>query len=178
MKRIAAMFWLIVLTVTINRAQTPNDGRDQYLAWKNHVSTTLQDFGHLYTFRIGIALTKTDKTHAHILLAVAGRTPNYYFTLQPVQTQFLDTDVEQDKTGKSKEWGAGQDTSVPRLGYLLDFDETLEFEENTTAVLVTIKPVPNKGQPVETTLLKMIVPLANKWHFEEKDIFVPINQPD
>jgi len=123
-------------------------------------------------------LTKTDKTHAHILLAVVGGTPNYYFTLQPVQTQYLDPNVEHGKTGKSKEWGAGQDTSVPRLGYLLDFDETLEFEENTTAVLVTIKPVPNKGQPPETTVLKTIVPLSNKWPFEEKDIFVPISQPD
>jgi hypothetical protein len=178
MKRIAAMFCLTVLTLTPVRAQAPRDARDQYLAWKRQISATLQDYGHLYTFRIGIALKKTDKTHAHILLAVVGRTPNYYFTLQPTQMQFFDTDVEQDKTGKAKQWSAGQDTSVHRLGYLLDFDETIEFEENTTAVLVSIKPAPNKGQPLETTLLKAIVPLHNEWHFEERDIFVPINQPN
>ena len=103
---------------------------------------------------------------------------NYYFTLQPIQTQFFDPEVEQDKTGKAEEWGSGQDTSVPRLGYLLDFDKTLEFEENTTALFVTIKPVPNKGQPLETRLLITIVPLDDKWHFEDKDIFVPINRPN
>ena len=177
MQRMAALFCLTSLTLTMVKAQPP-DGKDQYLAWKNEISTTLQDFGHLHTFRIGIALKKTDKTHAHILLAVVGRTPNYYFTLQPIRAEFFDTEVEQDKTGKTKEWGSGQDTSVPRLGYLLEFDETIEFDDNTTALFVSIKPIPNKGQPRETTLLKTIVPLDDQWHFEEKDIFVPLAQPN
>ena len=53
----------------------------------------------------------------------------------------------------------------------------MEFEEGTNAVFVGIMPVPNKGQPLETSLLKAIIPLDDKWHFEEKDIFVPITQP-
>jgi hypothetical protein len=125
-----------------------------------------------------VASLKVDNTHGKILITVVGRTPNYYFTLQPIQTsQFFDTDFEQDKTGKSKEWGAGQDTSVPRLGYLLDFTKTVEFDENTNAIFVSVKPVPNTGQPVETTILKAIIPLGEDWNFEEKFFYVPVEQP-
>jgi hypothetical protein len=60
MKSIAAMFCLTVLTLTLVRAQAPDDEKDQYLVWKKQISTTLQDYGHLFTFHIGIALRKTD----------------------------------------------------------------------------------------------------------------------
>ncbi|HUE80616.1 MAG TPA: hypothetical protein VMM84_00795 [Pyrinomonadaceae bacterium] len=42
---------------------------------------------------------------------------------------------------------------------------------------MSIKPVPNTGQPVETTVLRMIVPLSEKWHFEKRDFFVPRATP-
>ncbi len=177
MNRLTALLCITLLSLTIINAQT-SDGKTEYLKWKKQVSGTLQDYGHLYTFRVAIALRKIDSTHADVSVAIVGRTPNYYFIIQPIQAlQFFDTDVEQNKTGKSAEWGAGQDTKNPRLGYLLDFDKTIEYEQNTNAVLVAIKPVPNKSQPVETTVLKAIFPLDEKWHFEEKQFFVPITQP-
>ena len=105
------------------------------------------------------------------------RTPNYTFKLQPVNAlQFFDVDQDLDKTGKSDDWGSGQDTSVPRLVYLLDFDKVIACEENTNAIFVSIKPVPNTGQPRETTVLRMIVPLEEKWRFDKKDFFVPREQ--
>jgi len=178
MKIITAIICFVLLSVSITKAQTSESAKNQYLTWKKQVSTTLKDYDNLYTFRIGVASLKVDNTHAKILITVVGRTPNYYFTLQPIQTsQFFDTNFEQDKTGKSKEWGAGQDTSVPRLGYLLDFTKTVEFDENTNAIFVSVKPVPNTGQPVETTILKAIIPLGENWNFEEKFFYVPVEQP-
>src|SRR5258706_3603419 len=174
---ITKLLCLLVLSFAGVSAQTPESGNTEYLNWKKQVSTTLQDYNHLYTFQVAIALKRTDKTHIHILLAMVGRTPNYYFILQPVNAlQFFDVDKEMDKTGKSNEWGSGQDTTVPRLGYLLDFDKIIECDENTNAIFVSIKPVPNKGQPSETTVLKTIVPLNEKWHFEKRDFFVPREQ--
>ena len=169
---------LLLLSITLVKVQTPEGGDTEYLNWKKQVSTTLQDANHLYTFQVAVALKRIDKTHIHILLSVVGRTPNYYFILQPVNgIQFFDVDEELDKTGKSTEWGSGQDTTVPRLGYLLDFDKTIECNENTNAILVSIKPVPNKGQPPETTVLKTIVALGEKWHFDKRDFFVPRERP-
>ena len=178
MKLIGKLLCVMFFSFTSVSAQTAHDGSVEYLNWKKQVSTTLQDYNHLYTFQIAIALKRVDSAHIHLLLAVVGRTPNYSFRLQPVNTvQFLDAEKDLDKTGKSDDWSSGQDTSVPRLGYLLDFDKTIDCEENTNAVFVSIKPVPNKGQPTETTVLKMIVPLDDQWHFEKKDFFVPREQP-
>ena len=172
------VFCALLLFFTVGNPQTPERDNTEYQNWKKQVSTTLQDYNHLYTFQVAGALQRTDKTHIHVLLAVVGRTPNYYFILQPVNAlQFFDVEKDLNKTGKSDEWGSGQDTTVPRLGYLLDFDKTIECEENTNAILVNIKPVPNKGQPSETTVLRMIIPLEEKWHFEKKDFFVPREQP-
>ena len=70
---------LLLLSITVVKAQTPEGGDTEYLNWKKQVSTTLQDYDHLYTFQVAVALKRTDKTHIHILLSVVGRTPNYYF---------------------------------------------------------------------------------------------------
>jgi hypothetical protein len=154
-------------------AQTSEDGRTEYLRWKKQVATTLQDPNHLYTFQVAVALQRSDKTHIHILLAVVGRTPNYTYTLQPVKSlQFFDVDQDLDKTGKSDDWGTGQDTSIPRLGYLLDFDKVIECDENTNAIFASIRPVPNRDQPPEKIVLRLIIPLEEKWHFDQKDFFV------
>jgi hypothetical protein len=173
-KLLSAVFLFSVVV----SAQTSEDGKAEYLKWRQQVSTTLQDPNHLYTFQVAVALQRSDKTQIHILLAVVGRTPNYTFKLQPVNAlQFFDVDQDLDKSGKSDDWATGQDTRIPRLGYLLAFDKTIECQENTNAIFVIIKPVPNTGQPRETTVLKMIVPLAEKWHFDKKDFFVPREQP-
>jgi hypothetical protein len=178
-KLISKLLCVMFFSFTSVSAQTAQDGRVEYLNWKKQIATTLQDYNHLYTFQIAIALKRVDNAHIHVLLAVVGRTPNYSFSLQPVNTvQFFDANKDLDKTGKSDDWASGQDTSVPRLGYLLDFDKTIDCEETTNAVFISIKPVPNKGQPSETTVLKMIVGLDEKWHFEKKDFFVPREQPD
>jgi hypothetical protein len=169
---------VLLLSFIVVNAQTPESEYTEYLNWKKQVSTTLQDYNHLYAFQVAVGLKKTDKTHIHILLAVVGRTPNYYFILQPVSAfQLFDVDKELDKTGKSTEWGSGQDTTVPRLGYLLDFDKTIECDESTNAIFISIKPVPNTGQPSETTVLRTIVPLDEKGHFEKRDFFVPRGEP-
>lgn len=174
MKRIIRILCIASLSLTFVSAQPPEDGHIEYLRWKEQISTTLQNYNHLYSFQVAIALKRTDETHIKILLTVVGRTPNYSFTQQPVHAlQFFDADADTDKTGEPTEWSAAQDTTVPRLGYLLDFDETIECEQNTNAVLVSIRPVPNTGQPVETTVLRMVVPLDDKWHFEKRDFFVP-----
>ena len=170
---------VLLLSTSIGNAQTQERGDAEYRKWKKEVGATLQDYNHLYNFQVAVALKRTDKTHIHAFLSVVGRTPNYSFTLQPVNAfQFFDVDQETEKTGKAAEWSAAQDTSVSRLGYLLDFDETIECDENTKSIFVTLKPIPNTGQPSETTVLKMIVPLDDNWHFEKRDFFVPRGQPN
>jgi hypothetical protein len=88
MKTVSAILVVTLLYLTVTKAQS-TDGKEQYLLWTKQISKTLQDNDNLHTFHIGVASKRVDATHAQVLSAVVGRTPNYYFTLQPIQTAWL-----------------------------------------------------------------------------------------